>query len=118
MNIIYLECKLLEITKCVFDFIGMSVFNQFLIDNICFVTFVSQIEGCGGLICRRRGLECPLGCQKPPKRARWRRRRAAVPSASSFVLLENEEQFIRLASLTTFLFLIRNQIFVTCISPS
>jgi hypothetical protein len=24
MNIIYLECKLLDITKCGFDFIGMS----------------------------------------------------------------------------------------------
>jgi hypothetical protein len=24
MNIIYLECKLLDITKCRFDFIGMS----------------------------------------------------------------------------------------------
>jgi hypothetical protein len=35
MNIIYLECKLLDITKRGFDFIGMSVFNQFLIDNIC-----------------------------------------------------------------------------------
>jgi hypothetical protein len=33
---------------------------------------------------------------------------AAVPSASSFVLLEYEEQFIRPTSLTTFLFLIRN----------
>jgi hypothetical protein len=43
---------------------------------------------------------------------------AAVPSASSFVLLENEEQFIRPASPTTFLFLIRSQIFVTCISLS
>ena len=63
MNIIYLECKLLDITKRGFDFIKMSVFNQFLIDNIWFVTFVSQIEGCGCLICRRRGLGCPLGCQ-------------------------------------------------------
>jgi hypothetical protein len=54
MNIIYLECnKLLDITKHGFDCIGMSVVNQFLIDNIGFVTFVSQIEGCGGLICRR-----------------------------------------------------------------
>jgi hypothetical protein len=35
---------------------------------------------------------------------------AAMPSTSSFVLLENEEQFIRPASLTAFLFLIRNQI--------
>jgi hypothetical protein len=34
MNIIYLECKLLDITKRGFDFIRMSVFNQFLIDNI------------------------------------------------------------------------------------
>jgi hypothetical protein len=34
MNIIYLECKLLDITKRGFDFIGMSVFNQFLIDDI------------------------------------------------------------------------------------
>jgi hypothetical protein len=34
MNIIYLESKLLDITKRGFDFIGMSVFNQFLIDNI------------------------------------------------------------------------------------
>jgi hypothetical protein len=34
MNIIYLECKLLDITKRGFDFIEMSVFNQFLIDNI------------------------------------------------------------------------------------
>jgi hypothetical protein len=63
MNIIYLECKLLDITKCGFDFIGMSVFNQFLIDNIWFVMFVSQIEGCGGLICRQQGLGCPLECQ-------------------------------------------------------
>jgi hypothetical protein len=63
MNIIYLECKLLDITKRGFDFIGMSVFNQFLIDNILFVTFVSQIKGCGGLICSRRGLGCPLGCE-------------------------------------------------------
>jgi hypothetical protein len=43
---------------------------------------------------------------------------AVVPSASPFVLLENEEQFIRPASPTTFLFLICNQIFVTCISLS
>jgi hypothetical protein len=42
----------------------------------------------------------------------------AVPSASSFVPLEKEEQFICPASLKTFLFLIRNQIFVTCISTS
>jgi hypothetical protein len=41
----------------------MSVFNQFLIDNIWFVTFVSQIEGCGGFIYCRRGLRCPLRCQ-------------------------------------------------------
>jgi hypothetical protein len=34
MNIIYLECELLDITKRGFDFIGMSVFNQFLRDNI------------------------------------------------------------------------------------
>jgi hypothetical protein len=34
MNIIYLECKLLDITKCGFDFIMMSVFNQFFTDNI------------------------------------------------------------------------------------
>jgi hypothetical protein len=34
MNIIYLECKLLDITIRGFDFIGMSVFNRFLIDNI------------------------------------------------------------------------------------
>jgi hypothetical protein len=34
MNIIYLECKLLDITKRRFNFIRMSVFNQFLIDNI------------------------------------------------------------------------------------
>jgi hypothetical protein len=38
--------------------------------------------------------------------------------SSSFVLLENEEQFIRLVLPTTFLFLIRNKIIVTCISPS
>jgi hypothetical protein len=64
MNIIYHECnKLLDITKRGLDFIGMSVFNQFLIDNIWFVTFVSQIEGCGGLICRPRGLGYPLECQ-------------------------------------------------------
>jgi hypothetical protein len=36
---------------------------------------------------------------------------------SSFVLLENEEQFVRPASPTTFLFLIYSN-FVTCISPS
>jgi hypothetical protein len=35
---------------------------------------------------------------------------AVAPSASSFVLLENEEQFIRPTSPTTFLFLICNQI--------
>jgi hypothetical protein len=58
----------------------------------------------------------PSWVSKPPKLAR--QRRAAVPSASSFVLLENEEQFIHPASPTTFLFLIRNQIFVTCISLS
>jgi hypothetical protein len=63
MNIIYLECKLLDITKRGFDFIRMSVFNRFLMDNILFVMFVSQIESCGGLICRRRGLGCHLGCQ-------------------------------------------------------
>jgi hypothetical protein len=63
MNIVYLDYKLLDITKRGFDFIEMSVFSQFLIDNICFVTFVSQIEGCGGLICHQRGLGCPLGCQ-------------------------------------------------------
>jgi hypothetical protein len=34
MNIIYLECKLLDIAKCGYDFIMMSVFNRFLIDNI------------------------------------------------------------------------------------
>jgi hypothetical protein len=34
MNIIYLECKLLDIAKRGYDFIEMSVFNQFLIDNI------------------------------------------------------------------------------------
>jgi hypothetical protein len=61
MNIIYLEWKLLDITKHGFDFIGMSVFSRFLIDNIWFVTFVGQIEGCGGLICRRRGLDALLG---------------------------------------------------------
>jgi hypothetical protein len=44
--------------------------------------------------------------------------RAVVPSASSFVLLENKEQFIHPASPTAFLFLIRNQIFLTCISLS
>jgi hypothetical protein len=87
MNIIYLECKFLDITKRGFDFIGMSVFNQFLIDNIWFVTFVSQIEGCGGLICRRRGLRCPLGCQNR-RSGHGERRRAAVPSASSFVLFK------------------------------
>jgi hypothetical protein len=34
---------------------------------------------------------------------------AVVPSASSFVLLENEKQFIRPASPMAFLFLISNQ---------
>jgi hypothetical protein len=34
MNIIYLECKLLDITKHGNYFSEMSVFNQFLIDNI------------------------------------------------------------------------------------
>jgi hypothetical protein len=63
MNIIYLECKLLDITKHKFDFIGISVFSRFLIDNIWFVTFVSQIEGCGGLICHRGGLGRHHGCQ-------------------------------------------------------
>jgi hypothetical protein len=43
--------------------------------------------------------------------ATWRGwRRAVMPSASSFVPLENEEQFIRPASPKAFLFLIRNQI--------
>jgi hypothetical protein len=45
-----------------------------------------------------------------PKRAQRGRRRVAVPSASFFVLLDNDEQFMRPASPTTFLFLIRNQI--------
>jgi hypothetical protein len=58
----------------------------------------------------------PSWVSKPPKWAR-RRQQAAVPSASSFVLLENEEQFIRPAPMT-FLFLIYSQIFVTCISSS
>jgi hypothetical protein len=109
MNIIYLECKLLDITKRGFDFIEMSVFNQFLIDNFWFVTVVSQIEGCGGLICHWRGLGCPLGV-KTAEADTAGAARVAVPSASSFVLLENEEQFIRPASPTVFLFLIRNQI--------
>jgi hypothetical protein len=52
----------------------------------------------------------PSWVSKPPKRAQWGRRQAAVPFASSFVLLDNEEQFICPASPTTFLFLIRNQI--------
>jgi hypothetical protein len=60
----------------------------------------------------------PSSVSKPPKRARRQRQRAAMPTASSFVLLENEEQFIRPASPTAFLFLIRNQIFVACISSS
>jgi hypothetical protein len=47
---------------------------------------------------------------KTAEQAQRGRRRSAVPSASSFVLLENEEQFIHPASLTTFLFLIRNKI--------
>jgi hypothetical protein len=51
----------------------------------------------------------PFWVSKPPKRAQQGRRRAAVPSASSFVLLDNEEQFIRPASPMAFLFLIRNQ---------
>jgi hypothetical protein len=34
MNIMYLECKILDITKCRFDLIKMSVFNRFLIDKI------------------------------------------------------------------------------------
>jgi hypothetical protein len=112
MNIIYLECKLLDITKRGFDFIEMSVFNRFLIDKICFVTFVSQIEGCGGLICRRRDLEYPLGCQirRSGHAGGGSGRRAAVPFASSFVLLENEEQFIHPTSPMTFLFLISKQI--------
>jgi hypothetical protein len=42
----------------------------------------------------------------------------AVPSASCFVPLKNEEQFNRPTSLTAFLILIRNQNFVTCISLS
>jgi hypothetical protein len=42
----------------------------------------------------------------------------AVPSASSFVLLDNEEQIICPASPTTFPFSIHNQNFVTCISLS
>jgi hypothetical protein len=46
----------------------------------------------------------------PPKRARRGRQRAAVPFASSFVLLENEEQFIHPTSPMTFLFLISKQI--------
>jgi hypothetical protein len=34
MNIIYLEYKLLDITKCGFDFIRILVLIDFLIDNI------------------------------------------------------------------------------------
>jgi hypothetical protein len=35
MNIIYLECKCgFDFTKHGFDFIGMLVFNRFMIDNI------------------------------------------------------------------------------------
>jgi hypothetical protein len=49
----------------------------------------------------------PTWVSKTPKRAQGE---TAVLSASSFVILENEEQFIRPASLTAFLFLIRNQI--------
>jgi hypothetical protein len=44
----------------------------------------------------------PSWVSKPLKRAR--RVRAAVPSASSFVLLDNEEQFIRPVSPMVFLF--------------
>jgi hypothetical protein len=88
MNIIYLECKLLVITKRGFDFIGMSIFNRFLIDNIWFVTFVSQIEGCGGHIYYRWGLRCILGVKATEAGTTGA---AAMPSASSFVLLENEE---------------------------
>jgi hypothetical protein len=51
----------------------------------------------------------PSWVSKPLKRAQRGQWRAAVTSASSFVLLENEEQFIRPASLRAFLFLIRNQ---------
>jgi hypothetical protein len=53
----------------------------------------------------------PSWVSKPPKRAQRGRQQVVVPSSSSFVLLENEQQFIRPASPTTFLFLIRNQIF-------
>jgi hypothetical protein len=53
-------------------------------------------------------LGMPSWVSKPPKWAQ--QQRAAVPSASSFILLDNEEQFIRPASPTVFLFLIRNQI--------
>jgi hypothetical protein len=64
----------------------------------------------------------PSWVSKLPKRARRGWRRAAVPSASSFVLLDNEEQFIRPASPTTFLFVISNQFcnmyFSLVISPS
>jgi hypothetical protein len=52
----------------------------------------------------------PSWVSKLLKRARRGRLRAAVPYASSFILLENEEQFIRPMSPTTFLFLLRNQI--------
>jgi hypothetical protein len=40
MNIIYLECKILDITKRGFDFIGMSVFNQFL--KVVVVSFAAD----------------------------------------------------------------------------
>jgi hypothetical protein len=60
----------------------------------------------------------PSWVSKLPKQAQRQQRRAAVPYASTFVLLENEEQFIRSTSPTIFLFLIRNKIFVACISLS
>jgi hypothetical protein len=44
--------------------------------------FVSQIEGCGGLICRRRGLDALLGVKTAETGM------AAVPSASSFILFK------------------------------
>jgi hypothetical protein len=101
MNIIYLECKLLDITKRGFDFIGMSVINRFLIDNIWFLTFVSEIKGCGGLIYRRRGLGWHLGCHNRQSGHDGGGQRC--PLLPSFVLLENEEQFIRPASPTAFI---------------
>jgi hypothetical protein len=60
----------------------------------------------------------PSWVSKPPKRAQWGRRQAAMPFASSFVLLENEEQFIRPRVADDISLFNPQSNFVTCISLS